>query len=601
MKFWLLRISRRSAWLVVVLLMPSLAAALVPDEIALVINKNVPESRQLAEEYAKARHIPDGRIIETTSNPIAVNSPAEEITYLDFEPQIAQPVRDFLTKNNLRDKVKCLVTFWGVPLRVGQRTLGPLEVAELKEIQKELGATKWQILQSLGAVETMARQADPTFLAEKGEDLPQIPRRLDAAVNALVRRLPSASRGQQKFIQALGSIEQLVGTDRTRQIMGNPAVARLLARPPSREEVAKAAANVAQYQKDLAEAEAHGNTPEGRALARDIARKNMGLTVYGYILAAQLDLFDTTQSEAAVDSELALIWWTNYPRRKWVENPLSFRYQAALRQRRIGLPPVMVMVSRLDGPGVEVVRKIIETSVRVEAQGLSGQVVLDARGLPQGNGFGQYDQTIRNLADLLKAKTTLKVTLDNKPALLPAHQLNDPPIAVYCGWYSLRNYSPPGRFADGAVGFHVASFELISLRLPGERGWVRGLLSDGVVGTLGPVAEPFLQSFPTADEFFPLLFTGKVTLAEAYWRTTPMASWMHALIGDPLYNPYKNNPPLAVANLPDELTVALAAPLVAPPSTQPSPGTQPIATTPAGTTASQPGNAATQAAGPSDR
>ena len=49
---------------------------------------------------------------------------------------------------------------------------------------------------------------------------------------------------------------------------------------------------------------------------------------------------------------------------------------------------------------------------------------------------------------------------------------------------------------------------------------MRGLLIDGVVGTLGPVAEPYLQSFPTADEFFPLLLTGKLTLAEVYWRTT---------------------------------------------------------------------------------
>lgn len=570
MKAGLLRPAHRTAWLVAVLLMPALAAALEPDEIALVVNKNVPESRALAETYAKARHIPNGRIIETTSNPVAANSPAEEITYLDFEPQIAQPVRQFLAKNQLTDKVKCLVTFWGVPLRVGPRTLGPFEVAELKQIQKELGLAKWQMLQSIGALETLARQADPTFLPEKGDGLPQIARRLDAAVNALVRTLPSMPEGRQKFIQALGNVEQLVGTDRTRQIMGNPAVAPLLARPPSPQEVERAAANVKRNEQELSQMEAHAITPQQRTAARDLAQKNLGLTVYGYILAAQLDLFDTTQSDAAVDSELALIWWDNYPRRKWVENPLSFRYQTAVRQHRAAPGPHTLMVSRLDGPGVETVRKIIDTSVRVEAAGLSGQVVLDARGMPLGNAFGQYDQTIRNLGQLLQTKTSLKVTLDDKPALLPAHQLNDPPIAVYCGWYSLRNYSPPGRFADGAVGFHVASFELISLRLPGERGWVRGLLSDGVVGTVGPVAEPYLHSFPTADEFFPLLFTGKLTLAEVYWRTTPLASWMQTLIGDPLYTPYKVNPPLDVANLPQGLEEALTPPESAPPATQPA-------------------------------
>src|SRR5262249_57076202 len=106
-----------------------------------------------------------------------------------------------------------------------------------------------------------------------------------------------------------------------------------------------------------------------------------------------------------------------------------------------------------------------------------------------------------------------------------------------------------------AVGFHVASFELISLHDRNEKGWVRGLLNDGVAATLGPVAEPYLQSFPPADEFFPLLLTGKLTLSEVYWRTTPMVSWMQTCIGDPLYTPFKNNPALKPHDLPKPLRV----------------------------------------------
>ena len=121
---------------------------------------------------------------------------------------------------------------------------------------------------------------------------------------------------------------------------------------------------------------------------------------------------------------------------------------------------------------------------------------------------------------------------------------------------------------EGAIGFHVASSELVSLRTPNERGWVHGLINDGVVGTLGPVAEPYLHSFPPADEFFPLLMTGELTLAEVYWKTNPLTSWMNACIGDPLYRPYKVNPPLKVTDLPEELRAALgkpAAALAAPP------------------------------------
>jgi hypothetical protein len=82
---------------------------------------------------------------------------------------------------------------------------------------------------------------------------------------------------------------------------------------------------------------------------------------------------------------------------------------------------------------------------------------------------------------------------------------------------------------------------------------VPNLLKDGVVGSLGPVAEPYLHSFPKADEFFPLLLTGRLTLAEVYWKTNPLGSWMNACIGDPLYKPFGKNPAIKVTDLPPDL------------------------------------------------
>jgi uncharacterized protein (TIGR03790 family) len=226
------------------------------------------------------------------------------------------------------------------------------------------------------------------------------------------------------------------------------------------------------------------------------------------------------------------------------------------------------MVARLDGPSLFIVRNLILTSVKVEAAGLQGQVALDARGMTGSDSYSRYDQKIRDLAGLLSTKTKLKITFDDTPNLIPSHSLQD--IAVYCGWYALRNFSPPGSFSPGAVGFHTASFECISLRHKGEHGWVRGLLSEGVVGTLGPVAEPYLESFPPPNEFFPLLLTGKLTMAEVYWRTVPWSSWMQTYIGDPLYNPYKTNPALAVKDLPGNLARALNDSPVFLPATMPT-------------------------------
>jgi uncharacterized protein (TIGR03790 family) len=153
---------------------------------------------------------------------------------------------------------------------------------------------------------------------------------------------------------------------------------------------------------------------------------------------------------------------------------------------------------------------------------------------------------------LLKEKTTLKLIVDDGPEVLRADAV--PEMALYCGWYSLRKYVPAFQFIrPGAVGYHVASFEMVSLRMPGEQGWVANLLRDGIGGTLGAVAEPYLGAFPNPDDFFPLLLTGKFTLAEVYWKTTPTLSWRMALVGDPLYRPYMVNPALKLEDLPERL------------------------------------------------
>ncbi len=140
---------------------------------------------------------------------------------------------------------------------------------------------------------------------------------------------------------------------------------------------------------------------------------------------------------------------------------------------------------------------------------------------------------------------------DDKPDVLPAHSVSD--VALYVGWYAVGGYVPSCSFAGGAVAMHVASYTLVSLRTPGQTNWAAGLIDDGAVATIGPVAEPYLFAFPRADDFFPLLMTGRLTLAECYWRTEPVVSWQMTCVGDPLYTPYRADPQLAVADLPARL------------------------------------------------
>jgi uncharacterized protein (TIGR03790 family) len=564
------RISRPGLWVFGALLVAAPALALVPDQIALVVNSSVPDSRAMADLYARQRHIPDGRIIEIHFDPVSVISPAEEMPADAYEPQVAAPVRNFLLQHNLQDRVKCLVTFWGVPLRIGRRALSPAARDEFAALTKDLVATRASIVKDVVTIEQCAAQLNPDFKPQQGEELSRLGKRLDAALKLSMEGLPGlkdpAARNA-RYEQITSTTDRLLGADRTTLLVAQPVVALFSPHPPTPQDVTESRSRLSEAERQLSQLQLDTSTAIEREQSRTLARDALGLFGYAFMVENQTQILNTDQSEAALDSELALLWWHNYPKARWIANRLQWRSVESLRARRFPVSPTL-MVTRLDGPSLQIVSNLILTSVKVEAAGLQGQIAIDARGLPGNDPYGEYDQKLRNLAGLLSKKTKLKVTFEDTPALIAPHSLQD--IGVYCGWYALRNFSSPGSFTPGAIGFHTASFECISLRRPGEHGWVRGLLSEGVIGTLGPVAEPYLQSFPPPDEFFPLLMTGKLTLAEAYWRTLPWGSWMQTCIGDPLYNPYKNNPPLAVEDLPGDLGRALNDAAVFLPATLPT-------------------------------
>ncbi len=143
---------------------------------------------------------------------------------------------------------------------------------------------------------------------------------------------------------------------------------------------------------------------------------------------------------------------------------------------------------------------------------------------------------------------TIALKLDERKELFPPGSCPD--AALYVGWYSLAKYVPAFTWRRGAVGWHIASAEAKNLRNPHTREWCAQMIRAGVAATAGPVNEPYLQAFPLPEEFFPLLMTGRYTLAECWWRTVPSASWRMTLIGDPLYNPFAKAPAVKPEALP---------------------------------------------------
>jgi uncharacterized protein (TIGR03790 family) len=429
--------------LLAVLLLSLLAApavALGPNDVFLVVNKNTPDSLTLAEHYCKKRGVPKENIV-------VLDLPTgEDISRKDYDEKLAGPLREQLKER--RDKVKVLLTFYGVPLRVGGDGPTAEEKTELEKVNKELAE-----------------------LRDRQKTLDEI-----------IKKLEPQAKADPK---------------------GDAA-------------------------KELADVRKERDTLNARIAPLD--RRRAWLS--------------HAEAQAAVDSELALLWTAPYELRRWRSNPLYFRRAPAEKAES-----EIVMTCRLDGPSPELVRRIIDQSVEVEAKGLSGKVYVDARGIKYdptsandgGWGYGGYDQSLRDMAKLLE-EAGLPVTLDDKPELFAPNSCPD--AALYCGWYSHAKYIDCCRFVPGAVAYHIASSEAVSLRNPKAPYWCKNLLEAGCVATLGPVAEPYTIGFPKPGEFFGFLVTGRYTLVECYWKTQLFTSWMTVLVGDPLYNPYAKTPKL---------------------------------------------------------
>ena len=214
---------------------------------------------------------------------------------------------------------------------------------------------------------------------------------------------------------------------------------------------------------------------------------------------------------------------------------------------RSGKPPTL-LTCRIDGPTPAIAKGIVDRAIEVEKKGLEGKVYVDARGIrydaknDPGFGYGGYDESMREMAALLQKEGKMTVVLDDKPELFQPNQCVD--CALYCGWYSHANFIDCCRFVPGAIAWHLASSEAVSLRRPDVKFWCKNLLEHGAAATLGPVAEPYTIGFPKPAEFFGFLATGRYTLVESYGRTVMLCSWMGVLVGDPLYQPFAKNPKL---------------------------------------------------------
>jgi uncharacterized protein (TIGR03790 family) len=239
------------------------------------------------------------------------------------------------------------------------------------------------------------------------------------------------------------------------------------------------------------------------------------------------------RDEASVDSEMAALGVPTENRGP-LNNPFFRSFSRAVDG---GVPPGMLLVTRLDGPDDATVRRMIDDSLQAERRGLWGWSYVDLRGLSSGP-YLQGDQWLEGTVQSMR-RAGLPVLTDRMEATWPTGF----PVreaAVYYGWYAGKADGPfteeITRFMPGAIAVHIHSFSAASLRNP-TAGWASPLLVRGAAATAGNVYEPYLTLTLHLDLFQERLMAG-LCLADAAYAATPVLSWMAVVVGDPLYRPY---------------------------------------------------------------
>ena len=112
------------------------AFALGPAEILVIANKDLAASQRIARYYCRMRDVPEKNIIGLSLG-VRLN---EQISRSDYDKWIAGPIRAELFANRPPGRIKCLLTTYGVPIKVGRRgTLTGMErrLAELKKLAEQ--------------------------------------------------------------------------------------------------------------------------------------------------------------------------------------------------------------------------------------------------------------------------------------------------------------------------------------------------------------------------------------------------------------------------------------------------------------------------------
>ena len=501
-------------------------SGLKPDEILIIANSSDPASLRIAGSYCEKRNVPEDNIF-TLSLPAPL---ADSISRANYEKLIAHPIRAELSKPHRAGKIKCLLTVYGIPYKVGPEEALEIDKPKIAELTALTEIKTNRLKQIVGELEELA---GPKRSGQNRFDNNLSGKKLLKKINSYIKETSSKIRAitnesvrQESTRQWLGFYTEINGRGKPLQ----SAIERsgLSYELPNAEMVEFAKSIKLLKQADSEQWEFDKRMGESFYEKLEFVSGINGLLLR---LEADTDSFEGIGTDASLDSELSMVMFDDYPLYREQSNELN--------KRILWIGVKTLMVSRLDGPSEDIAIGLIDKAITAERNGLKGTAYIDSGYSYTKRGSSLYkkiDESLLQTASMLQKRTDFRVTQETTAKLFAPGDC--PETAIYCGWYSLQKYIDAFDFVDGAIGFHIASFEAIDLRDADSRQWCPAMLRDGVTVTMGAVAEPYLAAFPEPKKFFSELLKGK-TLVEAYYKTKPFNSWRMILISDPLYRPFQ--------------------------------------------------------------
>jgi uncharacterized protein (TIGR03790 family) len=248
-----------------------------------------------------------------------------------------------------------------------------------------------------------------------------------------------------------------------------------------------------------------------------------------------------TGDAASVDSELTLLYFDLHGRPHalpaGVANPFFGKIAAPFRHPDFPI----YLVTRLAGYDFEDAKAIVDRALLAHNR---GKFVIDLKASDNTPGN-------RWLLDAARQLPPDRVVLDRSPEVLE----HESDVIAYASWGSndparkqrhldfhwlpgaiMTEYvSTNGRtFARPPDSWNIGGWGVLNATFAGSpQTLTADYIHDGATGASGHVYEPYLQFTPRPNILLPAYYRGR-NLAESYYLSIPILSWMNIVIGDPL-------------------------------------------------------------------